>query len=269
MDKKKRGLPMKRIIAGFMVFISGLFIGGGTIHFMPLENTKTSKNLTQLQSSTEKLDEPTDNTPLVTFVDDDGEESFISQYVPILEKYQIKGCGSIIMGTQGLPGYATKDQLLDLQKQGWDILNHSCDIDQLTDSNYKAKIDYALYVAKQDDFVAAKRIFVYPNGFSDTTIQSYAGLYFNYGLNADGNVNQINNFLKMNCSRYFLDPSLSQDKIIQEIQSMLKENNWLIVSTHSWEKDGLKNLEPVITYLKSKDVKILTATQAIDEIEKK
>lgn len=261
-------MHMKKIIVWFVTFTLGFLTGGGVLYIFYATHLRVVESSAQTEVVTQEKNLKKEVTPIVTFVDDDGETSFIDQYVPILQKYHIKGCGSIIMGTQGMSGYATKEQLLDLQKKGWDMLNHSCDIDQLTDANYKEKVDYALTLAKQDDFIAAKKIFVYPNGFFDLTIKSYTALYFNYGLNADGNVNQIDSFQKMNTSRYFLDPSMSQKKTLDEIKDMLKENTWLIISTHSGEKDGLKNLESVLSYITKENVKIMTVTKAIQEIEK-
>lgn len=200
---------------------------------------------------------------LVSFVDDDATESLTKDYYPILEARNIKGNAAAIMGTQNIKGFATQNQLLELQEKGWDILNHSCDINSLKAEDADKKLKYSREIAKESGFVAAKKIFVYPNGYTANEIKVSVSNYFNYALG----VQPFSNTLPLNrleINRLFLTNGEEENK--KQIEKMMEKPGWIIISTHS-NKFNADEFAQLVDYILEKDCKIVTVSEAIQMIE--
>ncbi len=200
---------------------------------------------------------------LLSFVDDDATEKLITDYYPILESRDIKGSVAAIMGTQNSRGFATKEQLLELQKQGWDILNHSCDVSSLAVKDAEEKLKFAKKIAVDSDFEAAKNILVYPNGYTNKEIQTIVAHYFDYALGVEPFSNTLP-LDRLEIDRFFVGSNEKDN--LEQINAMMEHPCWIIVSTHSANFDP-PGFERLVDSILEKDCQIVTVTEAIEMIE--
>lgn len=212
--------------------------------------------------------------PIITFVDDDGQSEFKTVTKPIYDSKGIKVTLGIITSKVGESGYLSKQELLDIQKDGYEIASHTKTHNTEYYMNTK-NVSSEIYDA---DFKNSKQWFV-DNGFDevDTIVYPFANFgedipritniakkYYSYGINADGNYNESpNNTIYLN--RFFLDKStISLDFVKRIIDEVYEKKAWMIIGVHSWSKIQIDEdyLSAVIDYIKSKNIDIMTFKEA-------
>ena len=108
---------------------------------------------------------------IVTFIDDNGDKSFLNTWKPILDAKGIKMGVAVITGSVGTGNYMTIEELQNLQSQGIEIYSHTVthpnDWTILTTQQIIDECKNSQDFLKQNGFDGYD-ILVYPSGLSST-----------------------------------------------------------------------------------------------------
>ena len=211
---------------------------------------------------------------ICTFIVDDGNRGFDTEYKPIFEKYGVKCTHAIVPAWVGTRSeFYTLNELKMLQKEGYDIVGHSYSHDVMfktenilntsyndIDEDFKKCHEYLL----KNGFNGYDTI-VYPYGYFETRekeIKNIARKYFDNGVgntNIIGNDEPLDNML---INRKFIRSNDTFDSIKLLIDTAILEKKWFILSLHLDGVCSPELLDEIIAYIISKHIKILPFTQA-------
>lgn len=217
------------------------------------------------------------NTPVITFIDDDNNSAFLTLIKPIFDKYNIKGSLAVVTDTVGKEGYLTEKQLMDLQNQGYTIMSHSKSHDA---SVFKGSVvdlgtvnstkilneyrdSYNWLVTR--GFKGADTI-VYPWGNFGDHSKKYKDLarnFYNNGVNASGGLISNSPNDNMYLSRQFVQSTINLDTYKNLIDECVKNKGWLILGTHSNTNEIVSShFETVVRYAVNSGASILPFIEA-------
>lgn len=259
---------------------SGASIGSATITcnlFGSGTNQYLSKVAKQLTDEFERrigtVDDAT--TPMLTIIDDDGNEKFYTDLYPIAVNKNVPIATAIPFTFMGIANHVTQEQVLEMYGNGIEILSHTyshmttataSELEYERDYQ-KAKNSYSLLGIKTDLLVyaggsansanaqeAAKRVYIGAfNSGKETTNFSYKNDKFNlerYGIidsNDDGRIDGTD---------------LNQLKAL--IDSLKQTGGWMVWMTHTsgsyWSETMKQNIADAIDYAIEQGVIIVTAS---------
>lgn len=276
-EKKKRKV-MPFIVSGAVILLVliGLFIFTNRPDTEVIEQ-QSLPVVTSPDSTTAPISEPMipPSTAIVTIVDDDGSEAFLTNMKSTLDAAGVKSSLAIITDKVGTKGYMSKQQLLDLQSDGYEIISHTKshtpsvfkeNLAGVPDSSYDVEFGESQKWLVDNGFIGSNTV-VYPWGnFGTETdrIKKIAGKYYQNGLNALGSYNLAGSDA-LYLDRYQLIKNQDfNSKLKPIIDSCIAENGWLILLTHSFDQTNFSSeyLEQTIKYLEDNNVKILTFGEA-------
>ena len=214
------------------------------------------------------------NNALCTFIIDDGNRAFDTEYKPIFDKYKVKCTHAIVPEWVGNRSeFYTLNELKMLQKEGYDIVGHSYSHDVMfktenilntsykdIDEDFKKCHEYLI----KNGFNGYDTI-VFPYGYYETRekeIKNIARKYFDNGV---GNTNIMKNdepLDNMLINRKFIRSDDTFDSIKLLIDDAILEKKWFILSLHLDGQCSPDLLDEIIAYIISKDIRILPFTQA-------
>lgn len=219
--------------------------------------------------------------PIVTFVDDDCQKELLTVTKPIYDSNRIKVTLGVITDKVNSSGYLTLDELKTLYEDGYELVSHSKthsedyffnDIKNTPNEIYEQEFKDSKQWFKNNGFEEIDTI-IYPfanfdygqnDNINSVRIKNIAKKYYKYGMNADGNYNESPND-NIYLNRFFLDKSnFNIDFVKRIIDEVFSQNGWLIIGLHSWSTTQINQefLNDVITYIKSKNIAILTFNEA-------
>lgn len=215
-----------------------------------------------------------ENKAVITFIDDDNKSMFLNVQKPIFDKYKIKTTLAVITDFVGTPNYLTKEELLELQNEGFEIISHTdthsksvfksadTDLSNVTDEQIETEFRDSQLWLKNNGFKGYDTV-VYPWGDFENETERYiklASQYYKCGVNANSYSDSKNN---MYLNRLFLNKDKPIKNYKKAVDEVVKNNGWLIIGTHSTEAEISSNyLEEFIRYAESKNVEFLTFTEA-------
>ncbi|MDU4659685.1 MAG: polysaccharide deacetylase family protein [Clostridium butyricum] len=215
---------------------------------------------------------------VITFVDDDGSNAFLTNLKPTFDSYGCKCSLGIIPSFAGTTGYMTKEILSQLQDEGYEIISHSnthasdvfnaSAIDLTTVSDVDIEKEYK---DSQDWLITngfnGFDVFVYPWGNFGTQAIRYKQLarkYYKYAVNAVGSYNEtpVDN---MYMDRQFLNKTQDISVYTALIDEAIANNAWLIFGTHGGNTSQIDGnyLGQILTYVQTKNIPILTFKDAL------
>lgn len=207
---------------------------------------------------------------IISFVDDDGRNDFLTNLKPIYDEKGIKGSLAITTAKTGTSGYLTVDQLKTLQNEGYEIVSHGhthATLSDLSDTDAIKECVLARDFLKNNGF-KGHDIFVYPNGVNKTDVRTknIVKQYYKCGVATDGD----DNIAPMDT--YCLDRLDMETRTLAdskaEVDLAISKKKWLIFMTHGWMRayaDPARQqlFRDLIDYIKSKNVPIVTIDEGL------
>ena len=216
--------------------------------------------------------------PIITFVDDDGRNEYLTVLKPVFDNHGVKGTIAMIVSNVGTnPNFLTLEQLNSLKNDGYDIVSHTYSHSEsiFNPLQNTGVTEEQIY----NDLVTARR-WLDDNGFNSECLIFPWGSYGNkkgkfihqaikagYQFSCDA-TGQSNNGSVINT--YWLDrPFILDSRDLSYyknlIDSCIKSNGWLILSTHCYNETEMPNtelLESILDYIQEKGVEIMTFKNA-------
>ena len=215
------------------------------------------------------------NGCVITWIDDDGKQGFLTNLKPLLDKYNYKCTLAVITKNIGTSGYLSKDELLSLQNEGFEICSHS---NTHAESIYKNDLSNVTHATIENDLKASFD-YLFENGFNgydklvfpwgnfDTNrikFKQAARKYFKYAVNAFGSYNN-SPCDNMYLDRYFVYKAKTYEDIKEVIDSAVANKGWLIFGSHSYSNNEFDSVlfEQVLSYISFLNIPVLTLEEAI------
>lgn len=216
--------------------------------------------------------------PIITFVDDDGRNEYLTVLKPVFDNHGVKGTIAMIVSNVGTnPNFLTLEQLNSLKNDGYDIVSHTYSHSEsiFNPLQNTGVTEEQIY----NDLVTARR-WLDDNGFNSECLIFPWGSYGNkkgkfihqaikagyqFSCNATG---QSNNGSVINTywlDRQFILDSRDLNYYKNLIDSCIKSNGWLILSTHCYNVTEMPNtelLESILDYIQEKGVDVMTFKDA-------
>ena len=235
-------------------------------------NSKLDTNIHEIKQITNPY---FNDEPIITFIDDDGTQGFLSNLKSTFDANRIKVSLGIITSFVGTGSYMTLEQLKTLENEGHDILSHSkthsknifsTSLSTITESQLDVEFGESLKFLKDNGFKNYDLGVIYPHGnFGDYAkfIKKVARKYYKFGVNAVGNYNDSPSD-SMYLDRVFLNKNTDISIIKEKIDNVLNKKGWLIFGTHSALSSEINGayLQQVINYINEKNIKILKFSEA-------
>jgi peptidoglycan/xylan/chitin deacetylase (PgdA/CDA1 family) len=210
---------------------------------------------------------------VVTFIDDDGTNKFLTKWKPIADSKGIKLDVAIIKNRIGLAGsYMTLNDLKSLQTEGFNIVSHSVqhiDLDTMTETALREELKEAKSWVVDNGFGHAENVLVAPYSFSQTnvTVKNIVRDYFNYAFISNGVVHNPSPLDNYNINRTLMDAQ-SLTTLKGYVDEAFANNSYLVIFTHIaddnyYTEAKLQELSELIDYIKSKGIPIMTTNEAL------
>ena len=252
---------------------------GGDINFLK-ENTPVISDIVNVKNFL-----VSSATPIVTWIDDDTVRSSskgITFVKALADELGIKCTFACITNTiSGDDAYsvATKNLLLEYQKEGFQIVSHSATHDAAwkpSSSDYSTnhieeEITESIRILKEKGFLQCDYL-VTPFGAHTTEVQNITSKWCKCLVNAGGaeKYNKLYGNGRYNINRVFISSVEHSD--IKHYTSIIDEaianSGWIVFGTHSgmtvegggWDHDLVKN---VMQYALDKGIRIATLSEAL------
>lgn len=214
--------------------------------------------------------------PFITFWFDD---AWLSQYLsayPVLKNNDFSGVIAVPINSIETKNYMNWAQLQVLQKDGWEISDHSLSHDCKMQSWNKEKISYELRTSK---FILWKNklsanIFVTPCGVDSALMREEAAKNFIGYRTVDPGYNDPENVDFYNLKVRNINSAVTLDEITSWIDRAKETNSWEILVFHeigqtesAWNEEkfstDLDDFIKIVQYVKSSEIKVVVPSQII------
>ena len=203
----------------------------------------------------------------VSFTFDDGYVDVYDVAYPILDSYGYTGTAFVVVNTIGTPGHMTKDQLLSLQSNGWEIGSHTITHQDLT----------TLDTAGKTEEIMGSKYLLSIMGFDIRSFASPYGLYDGESLKiikgagytahrkdlylpdtTSWSLNSIPAIDPYQIEAMEVRSYTSVQKIKDEMLRAKDENKWLVLVFHKSNQDSEfsytgEDFEEIVAYARSLD----------------
>lgn len=213
----------------------------------------------------------------VTLTFDDGYSSFITKAYPILKKYNMTATIPVITGTTNLRGYLTPDDLVVVQKAGFEISSHTRTYSRLVDQTSTKRIEEIVgsaYDLKEAGFSAST--FVYPYGSLSADIVSLV-----QRAGYKGARSTIRGYNTKNTDKFLLKDQIIQsatqvEDLARYLDTAASEKQWVILEFHriddspnSADKDSITTaqLESFVKRIKDSGLEIITLEAGVAKMK--
>lgn len=217
------------------------------------------------------------NAKLLTLIDDDGYNTFITMMLPIIKEKKVSISTAIETGKVGKYDYMDWKSIKKCKKRGAEILNHSkYHIYSKEKSQQRTKEDIRQEMFESiDDMVKqgykhTADIWVYPGASAGST-WSICSEIMRVGINSSGSkVNTYPFRHRYNLSRYPICSKYthSYEEMKGYIDELAKSSGWEIWMMHShngyMNTTFLEDLKKIIDYARSQDIRIVSVKEALD-----
>lgn len=205
-------------------------------------------------------------SPIITFVDDDGRSEVYSRLFPIFQAKSEKFVSAVCSNLLNTATFMTELQVKELHDNGHEIINHTSDhlaYNTIPDAEWDREIREGKEWLYRNGYT--HDIFVQPQGQGTTgtardIVRKYAKCAFN-GTGQNGSV-KLNTF---NIVR--VDFSSSATKTLDYFKSVvdtcLVSKSWLIFMVHTWNHNDAMDtiLGDLIDYINTLNIEIVTASE--------
>ncbi|MGQ9478836.1 MAG: polysaccharide deacetylase family protein [Thermoproteota archaeon] len=212
---------------------------------------------------------PSENDKIVCIVFDDGWRSQLSG-IPILDKYDFKITFAIVTSwiDQDGSSFLSWEEILDLQKQGHDIVSHSYSHKDITKVSLETLI---AELRSSKEALQARGIyteaFVYPygTGYNNETVRSQLSKYYLLARSIHSGYVDIRNVDSYDIPSY----AILRTTTLREFASYVDGAHGNLISLIVYHSIGggdqysvsLEQFEEQMTYLKNNNFKVMTLSQ--------
>lgn len=196
--------------------------------------------------------------PVFTVVDDDTPRNFLDMMKPILDQRGIKVTLGVITNNVGKSGYLTKDELLQLQAEGHEIVSHSTDHTNIytgATGVTNKQIEDSLKDSQQwliDNGFKGYDTFVLPYGSSNDNAKRLMRKYYSHAIESGGGAITKFPYNNMAVPREGIRDSQDFETHLKPIiDDCIANNGWLIFLTHSGYEVTAPLLNETFDYIKS------------------
>lgn len=225
--------------------------------------------------------------PIISFISDDGYSANKDWYVPILDEFGIKSTFAIITNSVGKPNFLTKEEILQLHEAGHDIAGHTHTHPMLgnqTPERVREELFKNSTILRSWRNDLKTRMFVAPYGSTNVAVDAEIANYYDADFITNVTFSEVQAGGGMNLpplNRYRIrrlgfdtsQPDTSRYAILtQAVDNLMTSGGWLILTIHPhYEEytqpnsvDRHQELRDLLSYIRSKDIQIMTAQQAFD-----
>lgn len=241
----------------------------GTNHYL----SKVAKRLTdEFERRVGTVDDAT--TPMLTIIDDDGNEKFYTDLYPIAVEKKVPIAAAVPFTFMGIANHVTQAQVLEMYANGIEILSHTYShmyTTEATEQEYerdyqKAKNSYSLIGIPCE-------LLVYAGGSANAANAQEAAKRVYIGAFNSGkeHTNFSDKNDKYNLERYGITDSNAAglidgtdlDQLKALIDSVKQTGGWMVWMTHTsgeyWSETMCQNIADVIDYSLAQGVPVVTA----------
>ncbi len=222
-------------------------------------------------SFNENLDQP-----FVTLWFDD---AWLSQYTkayPLLKKNNFPGTIAVPVNSIETSNYMNWAQLQTVQKNGWEITNHSLEHDCTMDKWEKQRVDFEFKNSKHILWInkLTSDIFVTPCGVDSKIMRDEAAKMFTGYRTVDPGYNNPKEINAYNFKVKNIDNKTTLDEVKSWVNQTKESNLWMILvfhkvgeTTNDVTEDefntSLKEFEEIIDYINKSGIKVVVPSQII------
>ena len=241
----------------------------GTNHYL----SKVAKRITdEFERRVGTVDDAT--TPMLTIIDDDGNEKFYTDLYPIAVEKKVPIAAAVPFTFMGIANHVTQAQVLEMYANGIEILSHTYShmyTTEATEQEYerdyqKAKNSYSLIGIPCE-------LLVYAGGSANAANAQEAAKRVYIGAFNSGkeHTNFSDKNDKYNLERYGITDSNDDgridgtdlDQLKALIDSVKQTGGWMVWMTHTsgeyWSETMCQNIADVIDYSLAQGVPVVTA----------
>lgn len=191
------------------------------------------------------------------------DDAWLSQYLkayPLLKNYGFPGAIAVPVNVIERKNYMNWAQVLTLQRDGWEITNHSFDHNCKMDSWDREKVVYEYELSKLTlwQHKVTSDIFVTPCGVDSNIMRQEAKRQFLGYRTVDPGINEVNNIDFYNLKVRNVDNNISLDQIKAWVDEAVVSKNWVILVFHQIDDSDINLTDDLFT----------TKTQDFEEILK-
>lgn len=212
--------------------------------------------------------------PLLTLTFDDGWHSQYENAWSLMKKYGYHGTFYIFTEVIGQERRMTKDEIIDLHKEGNEIGSHSITHSDLTTLS-ASDLDKELTEPKKilEEYIQAKvPNFAAPYGATNAKVIEQIKKYYQSNRSVLKGFNSKFQFDPYHIRVQSIDANTSLKQVEAWVDTALKRNLWLVLVYHQVENlEGPITARPVefekhLSIIKEKNIEVLTMEQALTEV---
>ena len=194
---------------------------------------------------------------MITICFDDGYESTYTKAFPILERHNFPATINVITDSVGQGGYASLDQLKELEKAGWEIGSHTISHPSLTEiSTFKAF--YEVYQSRRtlESWKFDVNSFAVPYGDANDEVWELIEQEYEMSRGSEVGLN-YKPFPHHQLRSIFPVADTKLEDVKEWIDRAVNEKAWLIITFHRIGETGKYNnseefLEKICQYIENK-----------------
>ena len=217
------------------------------------------------------------NAKLLTLIDDDGYNTFITMMLPIIKEKNVSISTAIETGKVGKNDYMDWKSIKKCKKRGAEVLNHSKyhiyskeKSQQRTKEDIRQEMFESIDEMVKQGYKHTADIWVYPGASAGST-WSVCSEIMRVGINSSGSkVNTYPFKHRYTLSRYPICSKYTHtyDEMQGYIDELAKSSGWEIWMMHShngyMNTTFLEDLKKIIDYARSQDIRIVSVKEALD-----
>lgn len=227
----------------------------------------------------ETVESETEEEPhhFITFIDDDGYQTFYEKMLPIIEEKGISISTAVEMENAGTGDFMTWETIAECHERGAEILNHTLkhivskeEAEALTTEEKIEQFEESKRVMEEHGYENTKDILVY-SGASAGATWPEAQKTMRVGINSSGNEVNVQPFSQYNMHRYVVGSDHVPD--FEEMKGYIDEvaqtdEGWEIWMMHSHNgymtDEYIEAFKQAIDYCNEVGVEIVSAEYALD-----
>lgn len=230
--------------------------------------------------------------PICTFTFDDSQTEDYTDTYPLFKRKGIVPSIAVISDKVGISGFTTREQLLELQNEGWEICSHGKShtkrYDQITDEELIEELSVSKEVLLNHGFKVKNMLTPFGNT-NEHVMEMQSRYYRSARVSGPGALGELNKcpIMTFRTTSILIGDTDGTTGGIDSISGFrfdtldywkywvdraFESNSWIVFIGHSYmikRNNRYADLEALIDYVKSKNMAIMTYDKALDIFQNK